>query len=53
MGGPPSWRLGEGLTTLPASYEMLHMASAGSCEHSNEPWVSIKGGEFLDNLSDY
>jgi len=24
----------------------------GSCEHSNEPSVSIKGGEFLDKLSD-
>jgi len=22
--------------------------SAGSCEHGNEPSVSIKGGEFLD-----
>jgi hypothetical protein len=20
----------------------------GSCEHCNEPWDSIKGGEFLD-----
>jgi hypothetical protein len=24
---------------------------AGSCGHSNEPSVSIKGGEFLDQLS--
>jgi hypothetical protein len=24
---------------------------AGSCEHGNEPLVSIKGGEFLDQLS--
>jgi hypothetical protein len=26
---------------------------AGSCEHGNEPSVSIKGREFLDQLSDY
>jgi hypothetical protein len=26
---------------------------AGSCEHGNEPSVSIRGGEFLDFLSDY
>jgi hypothetical protein len=26
---------------------------AGCCEHSNEPSGSIKGGEFLDKLSDY
>jgi hypothetical protein len=26
---------------------------AGSCEHGNEPSDSIKGGEFLDNVSDY
>jgi len=25
---------------------------AGSCGHGNEPWGSIKGGEFLDQLSD-
>jgi len=25
----------------------------GSCEHSNEPLVSTKGGEFLDMPSDY
>jgi hypothetical protein len=24
----------------------------GSCEHGNEPSSSIKGGEFLDELSD-
>jgi hypothetical protein len=24
-----------------------------SCEHGNEPSVSIKGGEFIDWLSDY
>jgi hypothetical protein len=24
----------------------------GSCEYSNEPLGSIKGGKFLDNLSD-
>jgi hypothetical protein len=26
---------------------------AGSCEHINEPSGSIKGGTFLDHLSDY
>jgi hypothetical protein len=26
---------------------------AGCCEHGNEPSGSIKGGEFLDWLSDY
>jgi hypothetical protein len=26
---------------------------AGSCEHDNKPSASIKGGEFLDYLSDY
>jgi hypothetical protein len=25
---------------------------AGSCEHSNEPLSSIKGGEFLEYLRD-
>jgi hypothetical protein len=25
----------------------------GSCEHGNEPSVSINGGEFLDYISDY
>jgi hypothetical protein len=26
---------------------------AGSCEHGNEHTDSIKGGEFLDQLSDF
>jgi len=26
---------------------------AYSCEHGNEPSSSVKGGEFLDQLSDY
>jgi hypothetical protein len=26
---------------------------AGSCEHGDEPSDSIKGGEFLGQLSDY
>jgi hypothetical protein len=26
---------------------------AGSCEYGNEPSGCIKGGEFLDQLSDY
>jgi len=25
---------------------------AGSCKHGNEPWGSVKGGKFLDYLSD-
>jgi hypothetical protein len=25
----------------------------GCCEHGNEHSVSIKGGEFVDQLSDY
>jgi hypothetical protein len=25
----------------------------GCCEHGNEPSGSIKGGEFLDKMSDY
>jgi hypothetical protein len=28
-------------------------AVAGSCEHGNDPSVSIKGGEFCDQQSDY
>jgi hypothetical protein len=51
---PPSWGLGEGVTTVhhkePACHEMLRRASefAGSCEYGNEPSDSIKGGKFLD-----
>jgi hypothetical protein len=26
---------------------------AGSCEHGNEPSVSVEDWEFLDKLSDY
>jgi hypothetical protein len=26
---------------------------AGSCEHGNEPWCSIKGREFLGQLNHY
>jgi hypothetical protein len=26
---------------------------AGSCEHGNEPWDSIKGEEFFDQLNYY
>jgi hypothetical protein len=32
--------------------ERCGLDSCGSCEHGNEPLASIKGGEFLDNLSD-
>jgi len=31
----------------------LSVPAAGSCEHCNEPLGSIKGGEFLDQLSNY
>jgi hypothetical protein len=37
--------------------EWIHLAhdrdERGSCEHGSELSVSIKGGEFLDHLSDY
>jgi hypothetical protein len=39
--------------------DWIHMAQdreepvVGSCEHGNEPSGSIKGGEFLDWMSDY
>jgi hypothetical protein len=57
-GGPRAWGLGEKLTTPPRKntgrYEILHRPSeAGCCEHGNEVSGSIKGGEFLDRLSDY
>jgi hypothetical protein len=34
---------------------MLHGASvlAGFCEHGNEPSGYIKGGEFIEELSDF
>jgi hypothetical protein len=50
--------LGEGLTTphckKTACYEVLHGDSdlVGCCEHGNGLLGSIKGGEFLDQLSD-
>jgi hypothetical protein len=31
----------------------VYISVKGSCEYSNEPSGSIKGGEFLDLLSDY
>jgi len=39
---------------MEGSCEMLHTASdlAGFCEHGNEPSRSIKGGGFLDHMSD-
>jgi len=52
MGGPPAWGLGEGLITPrgkeTACYEMLHCASACTCEQGNVLPASIKGREFLD-----
>jgi hypothetical protein len=27
--------------------------AAGSCEHGNEPSITVKGGEFLCQLNDY
>jgi hypothetical protein len=41
------WRCG--LDSTGAGYGPV----AGSCEYGNEPSGSIKGGEFLDWLSDY
>jgi hypothetical protein len=37
------------------SVEWMHLAQdmMGSCEHGNEPLGSIKGREFLDQMSDY
>jgi hypothetical protein len=26
---------------------------APACEHGNEPWDFVNGGEFLDKLNDY
>jgi hypothetical protein len=34
------------------SFKILFLC-LGSCEHGNEPLVSIKGRKFLDQLSDY
>jgi hypothetical protein len=54
-GCPPSWGLGEELTTShrkrKACYEMLHRASefvTSFCEHGDESSTSIKGEVFLD-----
>jgi hypothetical protein len=38
--------------------DWIHLAQnrgplAGCCEHGNEPFGYIHGGEFLDKLSDY
>jgi len=59
LNGPSVGGLGEGLI-IPhrkraACFEFLHRTSelAGSCEHANESSGSLKGGEFLDQLSDY
>jgi len=55
--------LGRELTTRAACYEMSHMTSdldflargsvEGSSERGNESSGSIRGGEFLYQLSDY
>jgi hypothetical protein len=31
------------------SFGSKYRPVAGSCDHSNEPFASIKGGEFLDS----
>jgi hypothetical protein len=55
-GGPPAWRLSEGLTTphhkIPNCYDTLHRASdpGDSCEHGNEPSGTTKGGNFMTGL---
>jgi hypothetical protein len=38
-----------------SNYEILHRASAlaGSCENGNERSGPIKGGEFIDQMSDH
>jgi hypothetical protein len=33
--------------------DWMQLAQAGSCKHVNKPSVSIKGGKFLEYLSDY
>jgi hypothetical protein len=43
--GKYGWGLG--LDSSGSGYGQL----AGSCEHVNEPLVSIKGGEFIEYLS--
>jgi hypothetical protein len=57
MGGPPAWGLSEGLTIPHRKKQLVRKCHtgprAGPCEHGNEPSVSLKGGEFLDQLSDY
>jgi len=35
------------------SYGSEQRPMAGSCDHCSEPSGSMKGGEFLDKLSDY
>jgi hypothetical protein len=33
------------------SMDWIHLTQAGSYEYENEPSVSMKGGEFFDQLS--
>jgi hypothetical protein len=33
--------------------DWIYLAQADSCEYDNEPSGFVKGGEFLDQLSDY
>jgi hypothetical protein len=35
------------------AFESEQVPVAGSYEHGNEPWGSIKGVKFLEQLSDY
>jgi hypothetical protein len=54
----PAWGLGERLKTHYGKESLLRQVKQdlgldGSCEHGNESSRSIKGGGFLDWLSDY
>jgi hypothetical protein len=61
--GKPEWKIplgrprrrwiGNIRMDLREIYESEEGRVAGSCEHGNEFSVSIKGGVFLDYLSDY
>jgi len=39
--------------TYTKGYSQFIYMCMGCCEHGNEPLASIKGEEFVDELSDY
>jgi hypothetical protein len=47
------WILGNRVGRCGTSAWLRIGTSGGCCDHGNESWVSIKGGEFLNKLSDY